>query len=97
VMTVVGIADDKHRAEALAGLFLAAYIGLAVPVIGLGILTQAVAPRVALLIFAVALAVGVLMGLRPLLRQSTDREAPTSPHRPAPRPRPDPASSPARP
>ncbi|MDX6491906.1 MAG: hypothetical protein QOD43_2151, partial [Gaiellaceae bacterium] len=67
VMTVVAIADDDHRAEALAGLFLAAYVGLAVPVIGLGGLTQVVTPRVALLVFAGALVAGVLAGLRPLL------------------------------
>jgi MFS family permease len=73
VMTVVAIADHDHHAEALAGLFLAGYVGLAVPVIGLGILTQAVAPRVALLLFAGALMAGVLTGLRPLLAQATDR------------------------
>jgi MFS family permease len=78
VMTVVAIAADDHRAEALAGLFLAAYAGLAVPVIGLGILTQVVAPRVALLIFAGALLAGVLTGLRPLLGQATDRDLPAS-------------------
>jgi MFS family permease len=71
IITVAAIAEDDHRAEALAGLFLAAYAGLAVPVIGLGILTQVVAPRVALLIFAGALASGVLAGLRPLLRPAT--------------------------
>ena len=70
VMTVVEIAGDERRAEALAGLVLAGYTGMTVPVIGLGLLTQAVAPRVALLIFAIALVVGVLAGLRPLLRQT---------------------------
>jgi hypothetical protein len=70
VMTVVEVADDGHRAEALSGLFLAGYTGLAVPVVGLGLLTQVVAPRVALLIFAGALVAGVLAGLRPLLGAS---------------------------
>jgi MFS family permease len=74
IITVAAIAETDHRAEALAGLFLAAYVGLAVPVIGLGILTQLVAPRVALLIFAGALASGVLAGLRPLLRPATARK-----------------------
>lgn len=73
VMTVVTIAADDHRAEALAGLFLAGYVGLALPVIGLGFLTQAVAPRVALLVFAGVLMAGVLAGLRPLLGQATER------------------------
>jgi MFS family permease len=76
VMTVVAVADVDHRAEALAGLFLAGYVGLAVPVIGLGILTQLVALRVALLLFAGALVAGVLIGLRPLLGQATDRDLP---------------------
>jgi MFS family permease len=78
VVTVVAIAEADHRAEALAGLFLAAYIGLAVPVIGLGILTQVVTPRVALLLFAGALGAGVLAGLRPLLGQAGDRKLPPS-------------------
>jgi hypothetical protein len=78
VLTVVAVADDDHRAEALAGLFLAAYLGLAVPVIGLGVLTQMVAPRVALLLFAGALAAGVLAGLRPLLGQASARDLPVS-------------------
>jgi MFS family permease len=83
VMTVAAIADDDHRAEALAGLFLAGYAGLAVPVIGLGILTQVVTPRVALLLFAAALVAGVLTGLRPLLGQATGRDLPFSrPERP---------------
>jgi MFS family permease len=76
VMTVVAVADVDHRAEALAGLFLAGYVGLAVPVIGLGVLTQVVALRVALLLFAGALVAGVLIGLRPLLGQATDRDLP---------------------
>ena len=38
--TVSEISLPERRAEALAGLFLAAYLGLAGPVIGLGALTQ---------------------------------------------------------
>ena len=41
VATVVAVAEPARRAEALAGLFLAGYIGLAVPVVGLGLLTPA--------------------------------------------------------
>ncbi|HEV7640047.1 MAG TPA: MFS transporter [Gaiellaceae bacterium] len=85
VATVVAIAEHDHRAEALAGLFLAAYIGLAIPVIGLGILTQVVAPRVALLLFAGALVAGVLSGLRSLLGHATGHDHPAS-HRPSSRP-----------
>ena len=45
VATVSAIAEEEHRAEALAGLFLIGYVGLAVPVIGLGILTEELSVR----------------------------------------------------
>jgi MFS family permease len=56
VATVAAIALPEQRAEALAGMFLAGYVGLALPVVGLGVLTQELATRDSLLIFAVALA-----------------------------------------
>jgi MFS family permease len=52
IATVSDISAQEHRAEALAGLFLAAYLGLAGPVIGLGVLTQIASTRVSLLVFA---------------------------------------------
>ncbi|HEY0716192.1 MAG TPA: MFS transporter [Streptosporangiaceae bacterium] len=55
VATVISVAPEQARGEALAGLFLAAYLGLAFPVIGLGIATQYLSVPVALLIFAAAL------------------------------------------
>ncbi len=60
VATVAEISSEEHRAEALAGLFLAAYLGLAGPVIGLGALTQLASMRVSLLAFAGVLAFGIL-------------------------------------
>ena len=68
VMTVLRLAEPARRAETLVGLFLVAYVGIMVPVIGLGVLTQHVAPRLALLIFGGVLVSGVLASLRPLLR-----------------------------
>jgi MFS family permease len=65
--TVSALASDAHRAEALAGLFLAAYLGLAGPVIGLGVLTQYVSARVSLLVFASLLAIGILVATPGLL------------------------------
>jgi MFS family permease len=50
--TVAGMADPQHRGEALAGLFLMAYAGLTVPVIGLGIAVQHFQQRTSLLGFA---------------------------------------------
>jgi MFS family permease len=67
VATVVAIAEPARRAEALAGLFLSGYIGLAVPVVGLGLLTQEVEPRVALLVFAAVLAAALVAGLIAML------------------------------
>ncbi|MFL6137044.1 MAG: MFS transporter [Frankiaceae bacterium] len=55
VSTVIGIAPAQTRGEALAGLFLASYVGLAVPVVGLGIATQALSLKDALLGFAAVL------------------------------------------
>ena len=54
-------------AEALAGLFLAAYVGLAGPVIGLGALTQIASTRISLLVFASLLALGILAATPALL------------------------------
>ena len=61
------IALPDHRAEALAGLFLAAYLGLAGPVIGLGALTQIASTRVSLLVFSGLLALGILAAAPALL------------------------------
>ena len=50
--TVVGLARPEARGEALAGLFLAAYAGLVVPVLGIGVATLEFPLRSALLGFA---------------------------------------------
>ncbi|MEV7085565.1 MFS transporter [Streptomyces sp. NPDC093085] len=55
VTTTVSLAPVRSRGEVLAGLFLAAYIGLVVPVVGIGVATQFVTDRTALLGFAVVL------------------------------------------
>jgi MFS family permease len=64
--TVVAIAPEDGRAEALAGLFLGGYIGLAVPIIGVGVSLQFTTPRVALLGFAIALAAMTAIAARTL-------------------------------
>jgi MFS family permease len=68
VATVISIAPEQARGEALAGLFLAAYLGLAVPVIGLGIATQYLSAPDALLIFAAALLAALAAVSRRLFR-----------------------------
>jgi hypothetical protein len=67
--TVVGLARPEARGEALAGLFLAAYAGLVVPVLGIGLATLEFPLRSALLGFAacvlvVAAAVATRMSAR---------------------------------
>jgi MFS family permease len=65
--TVSEISLTDHQAEALAGLFLAAYLGLAGPVIGLGALTQIASTRVSLLAFSGLLALGIFAAAPALL------------------------------
>jgi MFS family permease len=57
------LATPGRRAETLAGMFLAGYIGLALPVVGLGILTEQVPARVGLLVFAVVLGAAALVAM----------------------------------
>jgi MFS family permease len=71
--TVVVIASEANRAEALAGLFLAGYVGLSLPVIGLGVLTLSLQPKVSLLLFAALLALGVLAAAPMLLERRGSR------------------------
>jgi hypothetical protein len=58
----------RRRAEVLAGFFLAGYLGLSIPVVGLGILGQVIAPKVALLAFALLVLAGIAASARSLPR-----------------------------
>ncbi len=73
ISTVLSIAPAKARGEALAGLFLAAYIGLVVPVLGLGIATELVSSQVAVLGFAAVLSVVAAAVNVKLLRRRVPR------------------------
>nr|WTB28909.1 MFS transporter [Streptomyces sp. NBC_00830] len=57
-------APPESRAEVLAFFFLGAYIGLSVPVVGLGIATQYVSARVVMLVFVVIVVAAVALGTR---------------------------------
>ncbi len=57
VTTVLELAQPHTRGEALAGLFLASYVGLSVPVLALGLATQVLSARITLLWFAAILLV----------------------------------------
>ncbi|MEV4512782.1 MFS transporter [Dactylosporangium sp. NPDC049525] len=69
VSTVVDLAPPATRGEALAGVFLGGYLGLAVPVLGLGVATQFLPARVALLGFATAIVLVIGAVSRRLLRR----------------------------
>ncbi len=69
VTSVAEIAAPDSRAEALAGMFLAGYIGLSIPVLGLGVMTQYLSARVSLVIFTGVLAFAILAATPRLLQR----------------------------
>jgi DNA-binding transcriptional LysR family regulator/MFS family permease len=68
VATVISITPAEVRGEALAGLFLGSYVGLAVPVVGLGVATLWVSMQVAVLGFAAVLVAVTLLAAPRLAR-----------------------------
>jgi MFS family permease len=69
ITTVTELATPDRRAEVVAGFFLAGYLGISVPVLGLGLLGEVVSLRVALLAFAALLLTGIALAARSLLRR----------------------------
>ncbi|MBO1332089.1 MFS transporter [Streptomyces sp. VRA16 Mangrove soil] len=73
VGSVVAMAAPARRGEALAGLFLIAYLGLSVPSVSVGVATLAVPPTTALTwytgVLIVLLGAVALLGLRPCGRR----------------------------
>jgi hypothetical protein len=67
VATIISITPPQVRSEGLAGLFVGGYIGVALPVVGLGIATLWVSMQVAVVGFAIVLAVVVALVSRRLL------------------------------
>ena len=60
-VTVAISASDSHdRASVLAAFFTSGFLGLSLPVVGLGIALQHISPRVTLLIFGILVAAGTL-------------------------------------
>lgn len=76
ISTAAELAPAAARGEALAGVFLGGYLGLAVPVLGLGVLTRLVSAPPALLAFAAAITAVVAAVGRPLLRRETPPPTP---------------------
>ena len=71
VVIATSRADD--RAGALAAFFVAGYAALSLPVLGLGIALQYLSPQVTLLIFGLAVGLGILAAAPTLLRQPDPR------------------------
>jgi MFS family permease len=63
-------APPQARAEVLAGYFLGAYVGLSVPVVGLGIATRYAPARDVMLVFVVIVAVAIVRAVRSVLTQT---------------------------
>ncbi len=63
------LASPAHRGETLAGIFLAGYLGLVVPVLGIGIAVLSVPQSAAVLGFAVVAAAVVVLGVLALSRR----------------------------
>jgi MFS family permease len=72
------VAPDGSRAEVLSGFFLGAYIGLSIPVVGLGVATTYVPARDVMLVFVVLAAVAIAASVRALVR---GHAGPDLPHR----------------
>jgi hypothetical protein len=66
--TVMLIAEPARRAESLAGVLLAGYLGLSIPAIGLGVALRSVSPKVTLLGFAIVVALATVAATPALLR-----------------------------
>ena len=76
-------APGERRAEALAGMFLAGYIGLSLPVVALGVMTQYLSLRLSLLSFTAALTLGIALVTPRLLVGDPEHTVspPALPHR----------------
>ena len=62
-------APPESRAETLAGFFLAAYVGLSVPVVILGFASRFASPRVLMLLFAVVVALAIVASVRLIVNE----------------------------
>lgn len=76
VATALRISTPDTRAEVLAGLFLGGYLGLTVPVIGVGISLQYLSPRVTLLVFSLVVGAFALAAAPRLLSRTSTTHGP---------------------
>jgi MFS family permease len=64
----------ESRAEVLSGFFLGAYVGLSVPVVGLGIATQYAPARDVMLVFVAIVVVALVASIRAVIGPSSTRK-----------------------
>jgi MFS family permease len=74
LVTAASTAPQGSRAEVLAGFFLGAYVGLSIPVIGLGIATTYVSARDAMLVFVVLAALSIAGAVRAVTSEASGRD-----------------------
>jgi MFS family permease len=89
VATVMSLAEPQRRGETLTGVFLAAYAGLSIPVLGLGLAMQTMQTRNAVLIFSGVLVAAIAFVARrsvlALWRDPQPRVAPKQHDSPRPK------------
>ena len=71
ITTAATVSSSEHRGETLAGMFLAAYAGITVPVVGAGVAVTFFPAQAVLVVFAGVVLVAVLVSTRRLLARST--------------------------
>ena len=79
----IGTADADDRAGTLATFFTAGYVGISLPVIGIGLALQHLSPRVTLLIFGVAVVL-VILAAAPILTRPLQPPSPQEESEPEP-------------
>jgi hypothetical protein len=74
VGTVMSIAPPDRIAESLAGMFVATFVGLSLPVVGVGItLSRGVSPKDTILAFAIAVTAGIAASAIKLVGRASTR------------------------
>lgn len=68
---VTGLVSDSHRGEVTSSYFAVAYVGITIPVIGVGVLTSAWSPFAATLVFATLVSLLALAAAAVALRRTT--------------------------
>jgi MFS family permease len=76
--TVVSSSPPGSRAEVLAGFFLGAYVGLSVPILGLGVASEYIPARDGMLAFAALAVLAIAASVREVIRRATPPRVPES-------------------